>query len=208
LDLSNPIRTKVASFVISNHSALIPFPDERVKAAPKSGMEAGKSTDSLPGTLLQRSVGQMHRAGSAGFHISRFLRSVAGCGMYHPAETDLHGGKSPAETDRSIAPANAIQSDIEMKVRGPMILKFKTAAAALMAVALVATAAHASDPTPTVKKHVATKKAANKPAGPTVEEQIETPGTGQPGNRDRKSQEQPVRQGCAFEAGGASRGGR
>jgi len=94
--------------------------------------------------------------------------------MYHPAETDLHGGKSPAETDRSIAPANAIQSDIEMKVRGPMILKFKTAAAALMAVALVATAAHASDPTPTVKKHVATKKAANKPAGPTVEEQIET----------------------------------
>jgi hypothetical protein len=68
----------------------------------------------------------------------------------------------------------AIPSDFETKVRGPMIFKLKTAAAAMMAVALVATAAYASDPTPPVKKHTTTKKAAKKPAGPTVEEQIQT----------------------------------
>ena len=55
-----------------------------------------------------------------------------------------------------------------------MIFKFKNAAAALMAVALVATAAYASDTTPPVKKHTTTKKAAKRPAGPTVEEQIQT----------------------------------
>ena len=56
-----------------------------------------------------------------------------------------------------------------------MIFKLKPAAAALMAVALVATAAYASDATPPAKKHVTTtKKAAKKPAAPTVEQQIET----------------------------------
>src|SRR4051794_14827465 len=52
--------------------------------------------------------------------------------------------------------------------RGPMNLRLRAAVAALMAVSLVGTYAHASDATPPPKK----RKAA-KPKGPTVEEQIQ-----------------------------------
>ena len=53
-----------------------------------------------------------------------------------------------------------------------MNFKIKAAAATIMAVSILATAGYASDATPPVKKHVATKKAKTPPP-PTVEEQIE-----------------------------------
>jgi hypothetical protein len=55
-----------------------------------------------------------------------------------------------------------------------MIFKLKPVAAAMLAVALAASAAHASNPPTPEKKHATARKAAKKPAGPTVEEQIET----------------------------------
>src|SRR5580658_180767 len=52
-----------------------------------------------------------------------------------------------------------------------MNVNFKTAASAILTVALVATAAYASDPAPKPRKHVATKKAAT-PKPPSVQDQI------------------------------------
>jgi hypothetical protein len=52
-----------------------------------------------------------------------------------------------------------------------MNLRLRTSATALLAVSLVASYAFAIDPAPQAKKHTATKKSAA-PAGPTVEEQI------------------------------------
>ena len=54
-----------------------------------------------------------------------------------------------------------------------MNFKLKTAAAAILAVALVASSAYASDPQPPARKHPATKKAKTPPR-PTVEEQIQS----------------------------------
>jgi hypothetical protein len=53
-----------------------------------------------------------------------------------------------------------------------MNFKFKTYAAALLAVSLVTSFAYAGNPAPAARKHTATKKAAT-PATPTVEEQIQ-----------------------------------
>ncbi len=44
-------------------------------------------------------------------------------------------------------------------MRGPMNFRFKSAAAALLAVSLVAIYANASDPVPPAKKHTAVRKA-------------------------------------------------
>jgi hypothetical protein len=55
--------------------------------------------------------------------------------------------------------------------RGPMNFELKTAAAAILTVALAATAAYASDPAPKPKKQVATKKA-TAPKPPSVQDQI------------------------------------
>jgi len=57
-------------------------------------------------------------------------------------------------------------------MRGPMNFKLKAAAAAMLAASLVASFAYASDPAPTAKKHVATKKASTPPP-PTVAQQIQ-----------------------------------
>jgi Skp family chaperone for outer membrane proteins len=54
-----------------------------------------------------------------------------------------------------------------------MNFRFKTAAAATLAACLVASYAYAGDATPPAKKHAATRKA-KAPAGPTVEEQIQS----------------------------------
>ena len=56
--------------------------------------------------------------------------------------------------------------------RGPMNLRLRAAAAALLAASLAGTYANASDATPPAKKHTA--KRAAKPKGPTVEEQIQS----------------------------------
>jgi hypothetical protein len=61
---------------------------------------------------------------------------------------------------------------IREEKRGPMNFRFKTAAAALLAVSLVASYAQTSETKPPVKKHTAAKKT-KAPAAPTVEEQIQ-----------------------------------
>ena len=54
-----------------------------------------------------------------------------------------------------------------------MNFRHKTVAAGILAASLVVSYAYASDPTPPAKKHAATRKA-KAPAGPTVEEQIQS----------------------------------
>jgi hypothetical protein len=54
-----------------------------------------------------------------------------------------------------------------------MNFRHKTVAAGILAASLVVSYAYAGDPTPPAKKHAATKKA-KAPAGPTVEEQIQS----------------------------------
>jgi hypothetical protein len=54
-----------------------------------------------------------------------------------------------------------------------MNFRHKTVAAGVLAASLVVSYAYASDPTPPAKKHAATRKA-KAPAGPTVEEQIQS----------------------------------
>jgi len=71
--------------------------------------------------------------------------------------------------------SNLIREDI----RGPMNFKLKTAAAAILAASLVVSYANAGAQTPAAKKQAVTKKAktpvkAKAPAGPTVEEQIQS----------------------------------
>jgi cytochrome c-type biogenesis protein CcmH/NrfG len=54
-----------------------------------------------------------------------------------------------------------------------MKFKLNTAAAAILAASMIGSPAYAADGAPPAKKHV-TKKAPAKPAGPTVEEQIQS----------------------------------